>query len=398
MLEIFLSPLHFIAFFIYFSLSIYIFFHAQKKILIYLFSGVLFLFAVWSFGYIFVHSNSVSQQGATLFTNINSIGWVGIATMFLAFSIKFAEKKWFNFFSVFILIALPALLIYQQWAGNLIVEHQRLSYGWSIVWADNIWPYLFFLYYLVFFGVALFLIFMHGRKAGSLVVKKQCKIIILGVLVSLAAGFLTDIIFPLLKNYSIPNMGDVFSLFWAVSMVYAITRYQLLGISTAIAAETIIDNITDTLLLINEEKKIVKINKAATDLFGCDQECTLLSMNNLFEKDKKIQKFIDKALANGQSEANYHFDFRTKKKNKIKALFSITAIRDKNNRIVGGVIIIKDITNRIRMEEDLKEKVAEMERINKSMVGRELKLIELKNRIKELEAKCGEGSVDSRIT
>jgi len=52
--------------------------------------------------------------------------------------------------------------------------------------------------------------------------------------------------------------------------------------------------------------------------------------------------------------------------------------------------IIRDITERKKMEEELQKKMHDLERFNKLAVGRELKMIELKKRIKELEARLGE--------
>ena len=50
-------------------------------------------------------------------------------------------------------------------------------------------------------------------------------------------------------------------------------------------------------------------------------------------------------------------------------------------------IILQDITERKRAEEKLNAKIAELEQYKKVTVGRELKMAELKNRIKELEDK-----------
>jgi predicted nucleic acid-binding Zn-ribbon protein len=56
-------------------------------------------------------------------------------------------------------------------------------------------------------------------------------------------------------------------------------------------------------------------------------------------------------------------------------------------KIVGVVALIRDITERKKTEEELKEKNEELEKFNKFAVGRELRIIELKNKVKELEKK-----------
>jgi len=49
------------------------------------------------------------------------------------------------------------------------------------------------------------------------------------------------------------------------------------------------------------------------------------------------------------------------------------------------VAIHQDVTNQIESELNIKNKADEMEKLNKFMIGRELKMVELKNKIKELE-------------
>ncbi len=51
------------------------------------------------------------------------------------------------------------------------------------------------------------------------------------------------------------------------------------------------------------------------------------------------------------------------------------------------LFVMKDITESKKVEREWRSKIQELEVMNKAMVGRELKMIDLKNRVKELEQK-----------
>jgi len=76
-----------------------------------------------------------------------------------------------------------------------------------------------------------------------------------------------------------------------------------------------------------------------------------------------------------------------KKKGKMFILAVNTAPIYEKGKIVGTVSFGRDITAQKKAEEEIKKRVEELERFHKLVVGRELKMIELKKKIKKLEAK-----------
>ncbi len=73
-----------------------------------------------------------------------------------------------------------------------------------------------------------------------------------------------------------------------------------------------------------------------------------------------------------------------------KALYiEVTAspLLDSTGEIIAGVEIVRNITRRKQIEEDLKRRIEELERFYDMAVNRELRIKELKDRVKQLELK-----------
>lgn len=60
-----------------------------------------------------------------------------------------------------------------------------------------------------------------------------------------------------------------------------------------------------------------------------------------------------------------------------------------SGKFLGTTIVLRDITDRVHVKEELKSRVEELEKWQRLTVGREIKMIELKKRIKDLEKNLG---------
>ncbi len=98
-----------------------------------------------------------------------------------------------------------------------------------------------------------------------------------------------------------------------------------------------------------------------------------------------VKVFKDIIMGKGGA---YKFETRLKsKQGNIVPLEIKGSILKKGKRPIGLLGIARDISERKEKEEELKNKNEELERFRKMATGRELKMIELKEKIKELEAK-----------
>ncbi len=111
----------------------------------------------------------------------------------------------------------------------------------------------------------------------------------------------------------------------------------------------------------------------------------ILDCMNVEEDRVQAKQNIDRALKGEQFvEDAFSGDERLS-----RVYFEVAhnPIMNDNSEVIGVAVLARDLTLRKRMEVELQSKVSELEKFNKIMVGRELRMVELKQEVNEL---CGE--------
>lgn len=155
------------------------------------------------------------------------------------------------------------------------------------------------------------------------------------------------------------------------------------------------------------------INLLPTRIFWKDSNLVYLGCNEIFAKDagkEKVEEVIGKTdfdmgwskqadiyraddsevIRKGKEKLNFEEPQTTPTGAEIWLRTSKIPLTDFDGKIIGVLGIYDDITERKKAEIDLLKKTNELENFNKIFIDRELKMIELKERIKELEKKISE--------
>jgi len=342
---------HFLAFIIYLCLIGFVLYKNPRAQLNRLCALMLIPFAVWSFGFTFFHS-ATSPSEAMLGMNVASLGWCSFPITAFWFYLGFTrhEKLLRNRMFAAICVLLAIFFIYQQWTGYLIIDFIRQPYGWSTIWAASARPFAFFVYYFLFIGACIYLSFDFGRKTKSLREKRQARLFYITPAITLVLGSLTDVIFPVLGIGVVPPVAVIYILIWGGGLVYAMTKYGLMTLTPAAAAENILSTMGDSLMLVDPNGKIITANKMTCSLLGYTEE----ELNG--------KEFSSIAGARGTSAfleldeiRSRELSYRTKRGEDVPVLFSASVVKDREGEVVGIVATALDITERKKMEQDLRE-------------------------------------------
>jgi len=166
-------------------------------------------------------------------------------------------------------------------------------------------------------------------------------------------------------------------------------------------AQNYLDIAATIIIIIDRDQTVSLINKKGCEVLGYLQK-EIIGKNwfDVFipEDSRDEVEGVFSKIISGEAESAVSF------KNKVVTKTGITRtiawysseLRNEEGKIIALISSGEDITEQKRMEEELKEKVLDLEKFNKFAIDRELKMIELKAKIKILEAEKGGCGIASK--
>ena len=186
---------------------------------------------------------------------------------------------------------------------------------------------------------------------------------------------LTDVLY----NASVfkDNKGNVLGVFAAARDVTA--TKQATGY-----ARSLIESSLDPLVTISPEGKITDVNEATIKVTGVSKDQLIgTDFSMYFTEPEKARIGYLEVFKKG-FVTDYPLTIRHADGTKMTdVLYNASVYKDDKGNVTGVFAAARDVTATKQAEEQMKARAEELEKLNKVMVGRELKMIELK---KELEA------------
>lgn len=327
-------------------------------------------FAIWAFTFAFFYSAS-DKQTAWFWYTLSALGRFLYPAVLLNIALiftnnKFITKNWYN--SILLYIP-PLIFLYAIFTGPFITQDLVLinSQWYEILITNNGWWFAYNSYYLLYDFAAIVIFLWWGYKSTLLRERRQALIIIVTGVLALTLGTLTNTVFQALNIHILPSMAQIFGLIFFTGIGYAIVKYQLLKVTFSVAAEQIISKITDLVILMDPEGKIINTNPQTENLLGySESELQGNAWEFLVPDDQDVEKTRNKLENLKESYNNGQYDnqllksmeigFKTKENGKIPVKSFLSLIKDKYG-IIGVLLVGQDLRQTRKLQHEIREKV-----------------------------------------
>ena len=154
--------------------------------------------------------------------------------------------------------------------------------------------------------------------------------------------------------------------------------------------KTILETSHEGFWMVDNQTRTVDVNDSMCQLLGRQRDQII---------GKKVAGFLDqesKAVLSKQMQlrdqgrgSSYELAYLRPDGSRIPCILSATPLLDAEGQKVGSFAMVTDITERKQAEEELHRNIEDLERFSKMAIGREERMIELKNEINELRGAAG---------
>ncbi|MCI8654871.1 MAG: PAS domain-containing protein [Clostridia bacterium] len=259
-----------------------------------------------------------------------------VAVLFLGiiFSKPKMTFKWYHYIVFIIPIITIIMTITNDYHNLMMVEYSK-NYT-EIVWGPYFTIHSVYSYICMFIGI-IYIISYSSKNSGFF--SKQSILILIGTLIPVVINILAIFSKINMTSYIMPISYSITVMFFALS----IFRFKVLSL-TPIALQRIVDRISDSYMVINEDNIITDFNKTLLTILKIKDEN--VRNKNIFEfirkyeiDIEKIQQALIKVLNSNETET---FEIKIEKVNRYFSV-EINTIKQKQE-FLGILILLKDIT------------------------------------------------------
>ncbi len=326
----------------------------MNKVFVFLCSSVAF----WAFSeFETMHANDA--EGAAEFIKMQLI-WPLVPAFLLHFTLLLTKHNnvLSHRLSYYLLYGPPfaivlGYLFLPGFGGEPVLEH----WGWTSTLPSA--PYFLtdVLYGALLALLSFFLCLQYFRRQSDRLERARARLTMIGIGIPVIAGTVSQVFLPL-AGFMVPELTTIgFTIGIGGFIGYAILKYNLFELTPAAAAGKILETMSDSLIIVDPGGRITTTNEAAIRLLGYRRNELIGSEFGILfasENDRaECEALLEDESFTGASAIE--LDFRISSGKVVPISLSCSVLRDEAGRRLGTVCAARDISERKRREEAVRE-------------------------------------------
>lgn len=281
------------------------------------------------------------------FNRLSATLWAFAFAMYFHFVLIFTKKERFlkSPLSLLLIYGPPSLIgllfIFTNW---MYLRHEIQSIG--IVSQPAPLYSLFMLETFIFCLFGIILLIQYGRMTPQKNEKTQALLIAVGSIIPVVVGVLSDQLLPLIFGHRVTPPTVIFDIALMNLFIFiAMRNYSLFAISPALAADTIIETMPDSLVVTDLGGRIIFLNQESKKFFHCPEEKIAGShIKDLFKNKDDFYKIFVEVSKQKLEVERFHANLVNPLGENIRTSINAKLISDKLfGEKLGIVFIIRDL-------------------------------------------------------
>ena len=307
----------------------------------------------WSLGYA-LGMASADLAAKVFWARVQYFGIVVVPVMWLILALQYTNRRqWLTRRARVLLVVTPLLTLLLAWtndAHGLIWSDTTLNTVGSfsvlyLTYGGLFWVWVAFSYSCVLVGS---LLLLQRLARSPHLYRQQALALLMGALAPWAGNALRISGLNLFSHLDLTNFAFTVS---GLAVAWALFRFRLLD-SVPIARDKVIEGMSDGMLVLDPQNRVVDINPAAEKLIGVDgrsaigqlPEAVLSKWTGLADRYRDVLVAHAEVFVDGTG----YVELR------------ISPLYEQGGRFSGRLIVLRDITERKRAEQELQNTLAKL--------------------------------------
>jgi PAS domain S-box-containing protein len=310
-----------------------------------------------------------NREAAWMWFRLSAPGWCLGPALLLHFNLvltgKLKQNK--NKFLLFLLY-IPAVIftiLRNDPGSNGFDPYLRRLWLEPAKQCDSPLYWLYALFYISCIVISIIIVGRWGKNSALMREKKQAWLVGWCTFIGTLLAFASETLGPAIGYTSSPNACSPL-VGWAYGLWVAITKYRLMVLSPSIAANAIIDSISDLAILINPGYKIINVNQAVTNLLNYQEKDLLNEDVNIITAHTNEIAAIEAQFKQETSYYEAETELKCSTGILIPVKLTVSAVRDNFGDVVCYVLVAQDLRPTLALQDEKSERVRAESALHKS--------------------------------